>query len=186
MSEQQPPYPSYPPPGAPMAPPAVPYAGGPQPAYASWISRVVANILDGFIELLVGLVPGVIGVVILVQTSETTTTTTESGTTTTITDTNPLGIVLLVLAGVLMVVFLIWNVVFRQGRRGATVGKSMMRIKVVRQADGQVLGAGMAFVRYVLMSILGGICFLNYLWPLWDPRNQTWHDMLVSSVVVKD
>lgn len=183
MTEQ---YPSYPPPGAPMAPPPPPYAGGPQPTYASWISRVVASILDSLAGFLVALVPGVIGTVILVQTSETTTTTTDTGTTTTISDTNPLGIVLLVLAGLLALAFGIWNVVFRQGRRGATVGKSAMHIKVVRMEDGQVLGAGMAFVRYVLMSVLGNICFLNYLWPLWDQRNQTWHDMLVKSVVVRD
>lgn len=185
MSEQQP-YQSYPPPGAPMAPPPVPYAGAPRPAYASWISRVAASILDSLVAFLVALIPTVIGIVILVQTSETTTTTTDTGTTTTISDTNPLGIVLLLLAGLLALAFGIWNFVFRQGNRGASVGKSMMGIKVVREADSQVLGAGMAFLRYLLMTILGNACFVNYLWPLWDEKNRAWHDMIVSSVVVRD
>lgn len=43
----------------------------------------------------------------------------------------------------------------------------------------------MAFLRAILSSILGQACFLNYLWPLWDKKHQTWHDMIVSSVVVK-
>jgi uncharacterized RDD family membrane protein YckC len=33
--------------------------------------------------------------------------------------------------------------------------------------------------------ILSGIaCFLGYLWMLWDPEKQTWHDKLTNTVVV--
>jgi uncharacterized RDD family membrane protein YckC len=27
---------------------------------------------------------------------------------------------------------------------------------------------------------------LSYLWPLWDQRNQTLHDKMVGSIVVRD
>jgi hypothetical protein len=33
--------------------------------------------------------------------------------------------------------------------------------------------------------ISGQICGLGYLWALWDKQRQTWHDKVISSVVVK-
>ena len=41
----------------------------------------------------------------------------------------------------------------------------------------------MAFVRWLVSSIIGGICFIDYLWPLVDDKKQTWHDKIVGSVV---
>jgi hypothetical protein len=45
----------------------------------------------------------------------------------------------------------------------------------------------MGLLRWFVDSILGAIGILqllNYLWPLWDPRHQTWADKVVGSVVL--
>jgi uncharacterized RDD family membrane protein YckC len=33
--------------------------------------------------------------------------------------------------------------------------------------------------------VLDGVLYLGYLWPLWDPRKQTFADKIVGSVVVR-
>lgn len=186
-------YPSYPGPDDPNQPAPPPYQGGGQygamapppppyhpqgaPAgYASWISRVVASLLDSVLAFVVGGIPLIVGAVLI-----------GVGTDSSTDDLTPLGgvgILVMLIGFVLIFAFQIWNVVFRQGNRGSTVGKSIMKIKVVREIDGQVLGAGYGFLRWLMMAILGGACFIDYLWPLWDSKSQTWHDMVVRSVVV--
>jgi uncharacterized RDD family membrane protein YckC len=35
------------------------------------------------------------------------------------------------------------------------------------------------------MSNLSALpCFLGFFWMLWEPRKQTWHDMVANSLVV--
>ena len=46
--------------------------------------------------------------------------------------------------------------------------------------------AGAAVGRYLFAAFISGnFLLLGYLWSLWDDRKQTWHDKVVSSVVVK-
>ena len=33
--------------------------------------------------------------------------------------------------------------------------------------------------------ISGQICYLGYLWMLWDGKNQTWHDKVAGTFVVR-
>lgn len=75
---------------------------------------------------------------------------------------------------------------------GQTVGKQSSGIRVVRE-DGQPVTAGFAFVRqilviYLLFGMVGGIVYiaqpLDFLWPLWDKKNQALHDKIVKSRVV--
>ncbi len=167
-------------------PPYQPYSQGygyPAHPYAGWWSRVGATILDSLITFAVVLVPLVAGLIIFFSTAETrerfdgTVEFTDAG--------NPLGIVLMVLSGLIGLAFTIWNSIVRPGRTGQSLGKKIMGIKIVREQDGQVIGVGMSFLRYILYSIFVNACFLDVLWPLWDARKRTWHDMVVSSVVVK-
>lgn len=183
---QVPPPPGYQPPPPPgyQQPPQQPYGvtptGSPWGEYAGWWSRVGASILDGLIGMVIGIVPLGVGAILAFKDVETDPLTDEiTG------GVDPLGIVIMGLGVLAIVAFGIWNTVFRQGRKGQTVGKSVLGVQVVKAETGQFLGAGMAFLRWILSSILGQACFLNYLWPLWDKKHQTWHDMIVSSVVVK-
>jgi len=72
------------------------------------------------------------------------------------------------------------------GKTGQTPGDAVMSIRVVdfRNGTGAPIGYGRALGR-ALMSIVSFLAlFLGYLWMLWDPEKQTWHDKVAGSVVV--
>lgn len=158
--------------------------GPPQPAYpyASWISRVGAYLLDYLIVPLPGVIVAIIGAVIAFSGAEVTTY--DDGTVTT-EGANSVGLLVIGIGIVLTLLIEVWNYVFRQGNTGQSLGKKWLGISVVRESDGVPLGPPVALLRWILEAILGGACFLNYLWPLWDSKSQCWHDMIVRSVVIR-
>jgi uncharacterized RDD family membrane protein YckC len=98
--------------------------------------------------------------------------------------------------------FLVWLVivplvtigyeVFMIATRGATLGKMAMKIRVVREADGQVPGWGPAFVRWIFpygvsLVTCGFLGWLVYLSPVFDQsgRLQGWHDRAAKTLVVR-
>jgi uncharacterized RDD family membrane protein YckC len=90
--------------------------------------------------------------------------------------------ILIVIGIVTYAAFWIWNVCIKQGRTGATIGKGVLAIRLVNE-QGQPIGAGMSFLRQ-LVHILDGFCYIGYLWPLWDAKNQTFADKIMNTVVV--
>lgn len=69
--------------------------------------------------------------------------------------------------------------------RGQTIGRRATGIRVLDANTGQPLGTGRALGRTLFrQTISGWICWLGFLWMLWDPDKQAWHDKVVSSVVV--
>ena len=46
------------------------------------------------------------------------------------------------------------------------------------------LGYGRAFLRLIGRYISGFVCYLGYLWMLWDKEKQCWHDKMANDVVV--
>jgi len=75
--------------------------------------------------------------------------------------------------------------VFLHGLGGRTVGKMAMGIRIVRD-DGELIGLREAVIRWVgyFISVLCG--FLGFIWAVFDPQSQTWHDKLAGTYVVKD
>jgi uncharacterized RDD family membrane protein YckC len=75
------------------------------------------------------------------------------------------------------------------GAWGKTLGKYALGIVVRRSEDAGRIGYGRALGRAVAVLFLS-FCslplILSYLWPLWDQRNQTLHDKMVGSIVVRD
>ena len=73
------------------------------------------------------------------------------------------------------------------GSSGQTLGKRALGIRVVDE-DGGAIGYGRAFGRYAITFLFGIFALpvlLDYLWPLWDGKNQALHDKVVGSVVVR-
>ncbi|WP_034216801.1 RDD family protein [Actinoplanes subtropicus] len=75
-------------------------------------------------------------------------------------------------------------------RKGETLGKKIMKIRVVPIDPSARLTRGMAAKRYLVQFIAGTfVPFFNYLdglWQLWDkPYLQTLHDKAAHTVVVK-
>lgn len=72
------------------------------------------------------------------------------------------------------------------GPTGQTLGKRVCGIRVVDANTGQPgIGIGRGIGRYFARILSGIALLLGYFWMLWDSKKQTWHDKLVSSVVVK-
>jgi uncharacterized RDD family membrane protein YckC len=67
---------------------------------------------------------------------------------------------------------------------GQTIGKRIMGIRVVDFQTGGQIGYGKAAIRYFGRILSAIPCGLGYLWMLWDPQKQTWHDKLAATVVV--
>jgi uncharacterized RDD family membrane protein YckC len=78
---------------------------------------------------------------------------------------------------------------FHGDPRGQTPGKRALGIRVVSDMTGEPIGYGRAFGRYVMTVVFGFLLMipwlLDYLWPLWDRKNQSLHDKIVGSVVVR-
>ena len=72
-----------------------------------------------------------------------------------------------------------------EGRTGQTLGALALGIKVVDTGTGQPIGGGRAIGRYFARILSAIPCYLGYLWMLWDPDKQTWHDKIVNAYVVK-
>jgi uncharacterized RDD family membrane protein YckC len=78
---------------------------------------------------------------------------------------------------------------------GQTLGKQVAGIRVVRD-DAEPVGYGRAVLREWIAKTLvfelagaivsGGIIpLLDYIWPLWDERNQALHDHLAATTVLR-
>ena len=73
---------------------------------------------------------------------------------------------------------------FEGSDSGQTLGKRALGIRVIDYSTGGPLGYGKAFLRYIGRIASGAICYLGYLWMLWDKEKQTWHDKIAGTVVV--
>jgi uncharacterized RDD family membrane protein YckC len=71
------------------------------------------------------------------------------------------------------------------GASGRTPGKRVVGIRVVRDADGRVLGGGLGLVRALCHFLDTVACFLGWLWPLWDSKSQTFADKILATVVIR-
>jgi len=164
--------------------------GGPlpgMPPLASWGARVGALLLD---MLIVNLVPmglvfaGYIQLVVKVadqQDSCDAVGTVDCGPV----HVPPAALGMIFIGGLLGLIGMLY-LTYREGSTGQTPGKKIVGIRLLREYDGSTLGFGLAFGRRLLHFIDGAACYLGYLWPLWDDKNQTWTDKIVHTVVIKD
>lgn len=91
-------------------------------------------------------------------------------------------------AAVIYVLFLLIGIAYytylEGGPKGQTIGKGALGIRVYDLKQGGSIGFGRAFIRYIGRYVSGIVILLGYLWMLWDPEKQTWHDKFAGSVVV--
>ena len=83
-----------------------------------------------------------------------------------------------------LLIGLAYFVFFEGGSRGQTPGKMALGIRVVDFSTGGPIGYGRGALRYIGRLVSQLVCFLGYLWMLWDREKQTWHDKFANSVVV--
>ena len=133
--------------------------------YASWFKRVVAFLIDGLL-VTVAYFPAFIGAIVSASGGSAAASTT-----------------LVVIGALLAVAVFVWNTCLRAGRTGYSIGKGVLGIKLVGDDSGTTIGPGRAFVRYLLHIVDVLPLYLGYLWPLWDPKRQTFSDKLMHTVV---
>jgi uncharacterized RDD family membrane protein YckC len=85
----------------------------------------------------------------------------------------------LFLAGI---AYVVWNNGYRQGTTGSSLGKSVMKFKVVSEVTGQPLGFPMSVLRLLAHIPDVVICFIGFLFPLWDAKRQTLADKIMTTV----
>ncbi len=157
-------------------------AGLPTTAYAHWGQRVAAYLVDSIVPLPFYAVSG-IGIVVMFAGMRSSYDA-AGNEVLHINATGWIGILIAVAGYLGAIAFAIWNIVFRQGRTGWSIGKKVMGIRLVNLHTGQPMGAGLCFVRQLAHFVDGIACYIGYLWPLWDERRQTFADKIMSTVVV--
>jgi uncharacterized RDD family membrane protein YckC len=185
-------YPPPPPPGGGYPPPQ---AGGfaqqggpgygqaapalPKEAYTSWFTRVLAWVIDYIpVFVIVGIAQG-----IAIATGDNDCVTYGSGVACT-SSYSVVGSILSFLGSVLALAFVVWNYGYRQGTTGSSIGKSVMKFKVVSEKTWQPIGFGLSIVRQLAHFVDAIICYIGYLFPLWDSKRQTLADKIMTTVCV--
>jgi uncharacterized RDD family membrane protein YckC len=157
---------TYPPQENPYGAPA--YAAA-TPTLASWAQRAGAALIDYVPIALIQLIGQLIdGPSVNLQTGA------QTG-----------GGIVYNLFRLLALAFLVYNTFYLGGKTGQSFGKKALGLKLVGEATGQPIGVGMAFVRYLAHIIDTIICFVGWLFPLWDAKKQTIADKLLKTLVVK-
>ncbi|KUI47377.1 hypothetical protein AU198_23450 [Mycobacterium sp. GA-1199] len=190
MTDQPPPggyppqpggYPPPPPTDTSYPPPALPVQAMPKEAYTPWFTRVLAWLVDSIpIFILWG-----IGYALLLGTQETACITDVSEYELgefCATGASTVGQLAITVTSILVLAYVIWNYGYRQGTTGSSIGKSMLKFKVVSEKNGQPIGFGMSIVRQLAHIVDAAICYVGYLFPLWDAKRQTIADKLISTV----
>ncbi|MGW6914970.1 RDD family protein [Kitasatospora sp. NPDC054939] len=163
------------------------HAGYVQQSYAGWGSRVAASLVDGLIIGVPVMILYIVGAAVGWEDAPSCTPTKLNSYCAGVSSTptiNGAGIAIMGLAYLLGLVAGIW-LLYSEGKTGQTPGKKLVNIRVVREADGQPLGFGMAFVRRLAHFLDSLACGIGYLWPIWDAKKQTFADKVMNSVVVK-
>lgn len=87
------------------------------------------------------------------------------------------------LVNLVAIAFLFYNA-YLNGQTGQSIGKRVVGTKVVGAETGQPIGGGMGIVRLLCHFFDGLVCFIGYLFPLWDAKKQTFADKIVKTVVL--
>lgn len=149
--------------------------------YSHWGKRVGAYLVDAIVGAIVA-IPLYVGYGIVISQADVYTD--PDGVSRRHGDVSTPGLVLIALGALLSLVFTVWNYAYRQGRTGYTVGKSALGIRLISERTGQPLGIGLTIVRFFAHFVDTLICYLGWLWPLWDAKRQTIGDKIMGSVVV--
>ena len=167
-----------------VVPPAV--SGSPEFSYATLTRRSLASFIDGLIvgaisiafnfpiyfaqfKTLISSYPDYIQPQ-MISSSQTT-------------PTNPLYTILSLIGALIGVFYSIYFI----GKKGATPGKKLMKIRVVNKDTKEVPGILKAFLREIVGKFVSSVFFfLGYLWAVWDKEKQTWHDKIAGTIVIDD
>ncbi|MGK2882107.1 MAG: RDD family protein [Mycobacterium sp.] len=177
----------YPPPPSSQggyAPPPPLVGSGPD-AYTPWITRVLAYVIDIVpVMIVLGIVYVVAFGSMMAGASSATCDQYGNCDASGFLAVSAFGMLLMFVAWVATMVYGIWNFCYKQGKTGSSIGKGVMKFKVVSESTGQPIGFGASILRQLAHIVDGLICNLGYLFPLWDAKRQTIADKIMKTVCV--
>ncbi len=68
---------------------------------------------------------------------------------------------------------------------GATLGKMMMRIRVVELPSLEKPSFGAALNRAIIRIVSEMLFYLGFVWGMMDPLRRTWHDLTAKTLVIE-
>ncbi|MEW1659494.1 RDD family protein [Streptomyces sp. NPDC093707] len=187
-------------PASPYGQPGMPGMPGMPTGYASWGARLGALLIDGLIIGVVPVILYIIGIVMAAGSASSSVSSASSAANscppgdyqcvsnaydTASSSATPVGAIIVMGLAWLIILGGWFFLVAKEGATGQTPGKKMLGIRVVKETTGQPMGFGMTFVRYLCRYLNSLLCWLGWLWPLWDDKSQTFADKIVGTVVVK-
>jgi hypothetical protein len=191
MTDQPPPPPlpgggDYPPPPPPAGgyappPPGPVIRGLPQQAYTPWLTRVGACLVDvlpfafvlgagllflqNSVEPACPIEPASGGAVQVCEAGY-----------------SILGLAVSAVAALVALGYLVWNHGYRQGTTGSSIGKSVLKFKVISETTGQPIGFGSSILRQIAHLADTVVAGVGYLFPLWTAKRQTLADKIMATV----
>jgi uncharacterized RDD family membrane protein YckC len=85
-----------------------------------------------------------------------------------------------------LLAWFLWNLTYLVGKTGHSWGRKLVGIKVV-DGEGGPIGFWRALGRNLFAAIVSApLLYLGFLWVLWDPDRQAWHDKVFRTYVVSD
>jgi uncharacterized RDD family membrane protein YckC len=174
---------AYPPPPAAAGgyappPPGPAVRALPQDAYTPWFTRVLAYLIDSIpIAVLYAISAGITAA----TTSAPTCTSDAYGVHCSGGGGSAIAAIVGLLVWLIILAYAVWNWGYKQGTTGSSIGKGVMKFKVVSETTGQPLGFGMSVVRQIA-HVVDSFCFVGYLFPLWDAKRQTFADKIMTTV----
>ena len=142
-----------------MADPYASYAAAPTVTpYANWGQRVGAYLIDWLSQVIF-----IILAIVLIKVT-----------------------ILAIILWLASIGWSIYNRWYQAGTTGQSLGKKTLHLKLVSEQTGQPIGVLMAFVRDICHFIDAVICYVGFLFPLWDAKRQTIADKIVGTVVIPD
>ena len=94
------------------------------------------------------------------------------------------GAIILLVGWALAIGLWVWNRGMKQGA-GQSIGKEMLGTRLVGAQTGQPIGTGMALLRDLAHILDSLLCYIGWLWPLWDEKRQTFADKVMTTYVYK-
>lgn len=86
------------------------------------------------------------------------------------------------IASLVVLAYGLWNWGYRQGATGSSVGKSVLKFRVVDEVDGELIGFGRSVVHELAHFLYAVIFGVGYLLPLFTAKRQTTADMVMGTV----
>lgn len=83
-----------------------------------------------------------------------------------------------------IVVAVVWYRFKWEGAGGSPLRRAM-GVWIVDETTLEPIGTRRGSIRALVRLVSEFVLYLGYVWMIWDPKRQTWHDKAVRSIVVK-